>query len=326
MLTVECGAGTPLTEGQRQVIDVAAGQMGPLLHLAQQNARGLIRRAGDGARWAAEWVLGKEHPWRKAAAAGAVALVAVGVFGRTAFNAVGNCRLECSFRQVYAAPFETTIRAVSVRPGDTVAQGQTLVEFDRDDVMLQLRETRSNMTSAKKQMSTYLADQKMSQYAEMKARRDALAADAELLERKVSRAEIRSDLAGIVVAGDLIQDIGRPVRMGKALMEIAPLDALLLEVEVDQGDVAYMSVGQEGRFTTKARPNVSIPFTVSKVRPMSEVRGGHSVYVAEATVPNAEGWLRPGMEGAAKVNVGRRNILWVYSRKLVNWLRLRLWR
>ena len=35
--------------------------------------------------------------------------------------------------------------------------------------------------------------------------------------------------------------------------------------------------------------------------------------------------LSPGMEGAAKVQVGRDKVLWVVSRKMVNWLRLHLW-
>jgi len=323
--TVEFGKGASLTDETRQVIDVTAGQIGPLLHLARQNARNVFKRAGDGSVAAAKWLLGKEHPWRKAAAVGGIVVLGVAVFGRTDFNAVGNCSLECSFRQVYTAPFDTTIRSAAVRPGDTVEKGQTIVEFDRDDLVLKLRETQSNMTGAEKEMSTHLAEEKMSQYAESQARRDSLAAQADLLKRQVARAEVHADFEGIVVTGDLTQDIGRPVRMGEQLVEVAPLDKLLLDVEVEQGDIAYVEEGQKGVFTTKARPNLSMPFEVDKVRPTPETRNGASVYIAEATVANPEGWLRPGMEGAAKIHVGRRNITWVYTRKLVNWLRLHLW-
>jgi hypothetical protein len=323
--TVELGKGASLTDEARQVIDVTAGQIGPLLHLARQNARNVFKRAGDGSAAAAKWLLGKDHPWRKAAAVAGIVVLGVAVFGRADFNAVGNCSLECSFRQVYTAPFDTTIRSVAVRPGDTVGKGQTIVVFDCDDLVLKLRETQSNKTGAEKEMSTYLAQQKMSKYAESEARRDSLAAQADLLERQIARAEVHADFAGIVVTGDLTRDIGRPVRMGEQLIEVAPLDKLLLDVEVQQGDIAYVEAGQGGMFTTKARPNLSMPFEVDKVRPTPETRNGASVYIAEATVANPEGWLRPGMEGAAKVRIGRQNITWVYTRKLINWLRLHLW-
>lgn len=323
--TLEFGSATPLTQELRQVIDVASGQVGPVLHLSRHNARGPFRRIGAAFTGAVKWVLGKEHPWRKAAGLAAVAVLAYAVLGRVDLNISGSCVLEPSFRRVYTAPFETTIRSAPVRPGDTVVEGQVIVEFDRDDLELRLREVGSSLTSAEKEMDTYLAQQKMPQYAEARARWQALSAEKELLERRIARAEVRADFAGIVIVGDLSQDIGRPVRMGEHLIEVAPLDTLVLDVEIDQGDIGHIGVGQEGRFTTKAQPDVAIPFRVAQVRPTPEIRNGVSVYVAEATVQNADGWLRPGMEGAAKVRVGRGNVTWVFTRKLVNWLRLHLW-
>jgi hypothetical protein len=35
--------------------------------------------------------------------------------------------------------------------------------------------------------------------------------------------------------------------------------------------------------------------------------------------------LRPGMEGIAKIEIDQRPLLWVWTRGLVEWLRLRLW-
>ena len=52
---------------------------------------------------------------------------------------------------------------------------------------------------------------------------------------------------------------------------------------------------------------------------------GKSVFVAEALVPNPSGALRTGMEGAARVSIGRRNVTWIATRKILNWLRLKLW-
>jgi hypothetical protein len=332
---------TPLTEDLRQVIDVMAGQASPILELARQNDMGPLARTGRSAAKAAKWLFGKEHPWRKVAMAAAIGLAAVAVFGKIDFNVTASCRLEPSFKRIYAAPFNTTIKAAPVRPGDTVSAGQTVVQLDREEVELQLREAQSKRTSAEKEKSTYLAQQKIPQWAEAEARHEALGAEIELLQRHLAKTTIKALDAGIVISGDLRQDIDRQVRMGEQLMEIAPLSELVLEVELDQGDVSYIQPGQSGRFTTKARPSVSTDFAVTKIHPTPEARSGASVYVAEATVANpadaayanaddpssanAAGWLRPGMEGAAKIKVDRRNVTWVLTRKLINWLRLRLW-
>jgi multidrug efflux pump subunit AcrA (membrane-fusion protein) len=241
------------------------------------------------------------------------------------FKISGNCVLEPSFRRVYGAPFDTTIKAAPLRPGDLVDPGQTVVEFDREEVEAQLREARSKRVAAEKEMMTYLTEQKVSQYAEAQARCDALAAQVELLERHLARTTVKADFAGMIVSGDLKQDIGRTVRLGQELIELAPLNELLLQVEVEQGDVVYVKEGQGGQFTAKARPGVAMPFVVARVHPTPEVRKGESVYVIEGTVANTDGWLRPGMEGAAKITVGWRNITWVATRKVLNWLRLRLW-
>ena len=49
-----------------------------------------------------------------------------------------------------------------------------------------------------------------------------------------------------------------------------------------------------------------------------------NVFIVEARVENAEGWLRPGMEAAAKIRVGRHNITYVWTRKLADWVRMKL--
>ncbi|MGD2176058.1 MAG: hypothetical protein PVJ27_11690, partial [Candidatus Brocadiaceae bacterium] len=203
-------------EELRRVIDVTAGQVGPLLHLARQNSRGPFRRTRDALAAAARWVFGREHPWRKAAVVAAVCVLAFAIFGRTDFNVTGSCRLIPSFRRVYAAPFNTTIQAAPVRPGDTVAEGDLIVRFDRQDLELSLREAMSKRTSVAKEMSTYLVqEEKVPQYAEARARLEALDAEIELLKRRLERTDVRAEFPGIVIEGDLSQDIGRPVQMGE---------------------------------------------------------------------------------------------------------------
>ncbi len=318
-------AADELPPGAREVIDVAAGQIGPILRLAQLNERPLARRLGDATRAAVRWVFGREHPGRRAAIAALLALLAFAVFGRWDFNLSGNCVLTPSFRRIYAAPYDTTIKEAPLRPGDEVAVGSLLLSFDRDEIDLQLRESLAKRASVEKEMASYLAEQKLSRYAEAQARADALAAEIALLQRHAEKARVEADFPGLLLRGDLSRDIGRPVRTGQELLEVAPLDKLILEISIAQEDIAHVRLGMQGEFTTRAQPDEVVPFKLSKLHPMPETRDGENVYVAEALVPNPDGSLRPGIEGVARLKAGRRNVTWVASRKLLNWLRLRLW-
>ena len=47
-----------------------------------------------------------------------------------------------------------------------------------------------------------------------------------LAEEKLARATLVAPFDGIVVSGDLSQQLGTPVEQGKLLFEIAPLEAL----------------------------------------------------------------------------------------------------
>ncbi len=313
------------SEEKRQVVHVLAGQVGPVLGLALENDRGVPKRVADGLASAGKWLFGREHPWRKVAAVVLAALVLFGVFGRVHFSVSGSCRLAPAELYVYAAPFDATIEAAPVRPGDTVEPGQVLVEFERDELELRLREALSNRSSQQAQARVLLDEGKTAQYAEARARLQALDAEVQLLEDRLARTTLRARVEGIVIAGDLRQDIGRPVQMGEQLVEVAPLDRLLLEMRVAQGDVTYVEPGQPGTFTTKAQPGREIQFKVGGVRPLPETQDAASYYIAEAIIPASGRPLRPGMEGAARVRVGRRHVTWVLTRQLVDWVRLHVW-
>jgi hypothetical protein len=45
----------------------------------------------------------------------------------------------------------------------------------------------------------------------------------------------------------------------------------------------------------------------------------------EATAKGATENLRPGMEGVGKIQVERRKLLWIWTHKLVHWVRMWVW-
>ena len=120
--------------------------------------------------------------------------------------------------------------------------------------------------------------------------------------------------------------LGSPVEKGKALFEIAPLNSYRLIVQVDERDVRYISVGQSGTVALAGMPGDPLPMTLSKITPVTVAEEGRNSFRVEARLSELGLHLRPGMEGVAKIEAGRRSIVWIWTHPVVDWLRLAAWK
>ena len=62
-----------------------------------------------------------------------------------------------------------------------------------------------------------------------------------------------------------------------------------------------------------------------KITPVSTAREGRNYFRVEATLERTPANLRPGMEGVGKIEIGRRRLIWIWTRQAVNWVRLQIW-
>jgi hypothetical protein len=74
-----------------------------------------------------------------------------------------------------------------------------------------------------------------------------------------------------------------------------------------------------------AFPDDTIGFTVQKVTPVSTPRDGRNFFRVEAQLDSTDPRMRPGMEGVGKVDVDERRYIWIWTRSVVDSLRLMLW-
>jgi hypothetical protein len=85
-------------------------------------------------------------------------------------------------------------------------------------------------------------------------------------------------------------------------------------------------VGQRGKLMLSSMPGEDFPFVVNKITLVSVAKEGRNYFRVEARLEDTSGRIRPGMEGVGKVYVDKRRIIWIWSRELINWLRLEIWR
>ncbi len=167
--------------------------------------------------------------------------------------------------------------------------------------------------------------QDRTQISILRAQIDQAAAQLGLAEEALARTEVVAPFDGIVLEGDLDRSLGSPVERGSVLFEIAPLDGYRIIVEVDGRDIADVAVGQTGRLTLAALPDEPVSLVVERITPISTARDGRNYFRVEAALEEPIAALRPGMEGVAKIDAGRRQRIWIWTHGLLDWLRLQLW-
>ncbi len=121
---------------------------------------------------------------------------------------------------------------------------------------------------------------------------------------------IRSPIAGIVVAGDLAKSQGVPLTVGQTLFEIAPLEAMIVEIAIPEDDIRFVTSRMCVDIRLDAFPFERWSATLDRISPRSELKDNENVFIGEATIPNPGGKLRPGMRGKARITTIRRPLGW----------------
>lgn len=117
----------------------------------------------------------------------------------------------------------------------------------------------------------------------------------------LEKAAIRSPIAGVVLSRAV--DPGNAVAaslQAVTLFTLAEdLTKMKLQVNIDEADVGQVRAGQAAHFTVSAWPSRRYPATVTRVGFGPTTKDNVVTYLADLTVDNTDGSLRPGMTATA---------------------------
>jgi hypothetical protein len=324
-LTLERPADRPFDPLTVELCEALAALAGPVLEIQRRDDRWLAAKAVETCRIWLGHLIGPRHVALKLAVAGAVAVVLFFSFAKGDFRVSATTTLEPEIRRAAVAAFNGYIAEARVRAGDVVRQDQVLAALDDREMRLERLKWLSQHEQLVKQYRQAMAKHEAAQVRILTAQIDQASAQLALLEDQLSRTRVAAPFNGVVVTGDLSQMLGSPVERGQVLFEIAPLDAYRLILQVDERDIADVSVGQRGQLLLSAFPEAPLPFRVEAVTPVSTAREGRNYFRVEAQLESTPQRLRPGMEGVGKVEVDRRLLIWIWTRQVIDWVRLKLW-
>jgi hypothetical protein len=262
--------------------------------------------------------------WRYGLFAGVLALSAV-LAVPVPYRVGGKARVEGESQRALVAPADGFLRAAHARPGDHVKAGQVLIEMADQDLQLQRRKWTSELSQQESAYATALARSERSTMVIALARAEEARAQLALIDAELARGQIGAPFDGVVIDGDLNQALGAPVERGKVLMMLAPGDRHRVVVDIDERDIAGVRAGQNGTLALSALPWDSLPIKVTRVTPIAKTVDGNNVFEVEAQIAGDAGSIRPGLEGVAKLRVGREPLAWTALHRLADWLRMAAW-
>jgi len=302
-----------------------AALVGPVLDIKRREDRLIVTKAAEALRNQLARLIGPRHYGAKLVA---ILLIAVVTFLSVAegdYRVSADATLEGSIQRVIVAPIVGYIKAAHARAGDLVAEGDPLVTMDDRDLRLEYLKWSSQKEQVLREHRDAFAQHDGTQVNILKAQLKQAEAQLELLHEQITRTRITAPFGGIIVSGDLSQQLGAPVERGQVLMEIAPLDSYRVILQVDEREVSDIVVGQRGQLILTALPGEKLPFVVEKVTPVSVTQEGQNSFRVEARLERVTVLLRPGMQGTGKVEIDRRKRIWIWTHKTVDWLHLWLW-
>src|ERR1019366_6638214 len=157
------------------------------------------------------------------------------------------------------------------------------------------------------------------------ARRDEMRARAALAEEKLERTRLRAPEAGVVLTPRLEERVGQLLTAGAEFAVLAGTSAVLVEVAVPERDASLLAAGQKVDVKVNSYPYRTFPGAVVHLGAAVREEGEDRFVIAEARVENADGLLRPGMLGKAKVSTGTQRLIRALLRKPARWFWALLW-
>jgi multidrug resistance efflux pump len=325
-LTFERPPGAAFDENTVTLCDCVASLLGPVLEEKRQNDRLIIFKAVESVSAQLQRLFGPRYFGRKLAVGVAVIVVAFFSLAKATYSVTASAVLEGSVQRALVAPFDGYIGSQHMRPGDVVHAGDLIATLDDRDLVLERLKWATKGAEQEREYAKALAKQERADASIVQAQIEQAKAQVDLLDAEIARTRIVAPFDGVVISGDLSQSVGGAVKRGDELFQIAPLDSYRVVLKIDERDIADIQPGQTGTLLVTSIPLQPLHYRVSRVTPIAEAEEGVNVFRVEATLDELADRLRPGMKGVSKTEVDTRLLIRIWTRRLVSWLQIVLWK
>ena len=324
-LTLERSNGVSFDQRTLDLCETMASMIGPILDAKQKADRSFLSKGWYSLKEYKSKLFGQSHELLKLITTGFIALVLFSIFAEGDYRISADTTLEGSTQRVIVTPFDGFIYEANIRAGDEVKKDMLLVKLDDKELLLEKAKWQSQIRQYMTEYRNALGQDERSKISVLKSQLGQAESQLDLVNAKLSRANITAPFDGVVVSGDLSQSLGSPSQRGDVLFEIAPLDSYRIILEVDERDVGHIQINQKGELVLNGHSDKIMSFNVTRVMPISNPREGRNYFRVEASFDKSYEFLRPGMNGVGKISIDQRRLVSIWSKEMLDWLRLTFW-
>jgi HlyD family secretion protein len=236
-----------------------------------------------------------------------------------------------------------TIVKMPVDVGSNVRTGDLLVQIDPRDVQNQYDQAAADLSSATVSRAVALAQrnrsadlykqriitaQEMEQATLTFANADAAVIKARtnlsIARVRLQDATVRAPTNGTIIErpvseGTVITSATTSASGGTTILKMADLSKVRMRAFVNETDIGNVKPGQAATVTVDAFPNRRFVGIVEMVEPQAVVQSSVTMFPVLVSLSNADGALKPGMNGAVTMDIARKdNVLAVPSDAIRN--------
>ncbi|MCK5944920.1 MAG: biotin/lipoyl-binding protein, partial [Planctomycetes bacterium] len=178
-----------------------------LLPLTRLATRSLARHAWDSVHklWQR---LGHRRRRTMLTVGAAIAACAWLMFGTLTYRITVPCVVAAMEPRVISCPRDGILAELFVRPGDLVHEGQLLAELDSHDDQLRKAELAAELLTIDAQIDVALGDHDSGKLRVLEAQRQGIESQLAVVARRIEHARIRSPIEGVILAGELREQVG----------------------------------------------------------------------------------------------------------------------
>ena len=325
VVVMERDAADPFNDATLHLLRLVAEYVGPTVWTRRLADRGILAVSRDRTIELSQLAVGPEKTGAKMLALAALLLLLVSVVVPVKDRVPGTGRIIAEVRRQISAPFQGQIKEVFVQEGDFVEKGAKLLELDSTRAQYQRIQKENEIASLAIQADEARAKGKLHDAMRLESQAAISRAELGIYQYQISQAMVRAPITGVITQGRLDDLVGEVVSPEKPLLEISDQHTINAIVLVPENGISRVKLGQKGFLALSAKPADKIAFTVHKITPSAQVFQQENVYRVDVKLTDAPIWLRPGMEGKAKIQGNRSNLFMIYTRPLFDSLRLRFW-
>ena len=325
VLSCERGADA-FGETEARLLRLTCDMVVPRLHDLRERDRWFGARWLAAARRGLAKLLGVEHTWAKLISLLVLAIAAVVCLLKVDYRVEAPFSLRAEDLAYVPAPFDGYIDDVLAEVGDRVEADALLLALDTRELLLEEAAAAADQTRYQREAEKARADGALAEMRVALALAEQAAVQLELVRHRLGQARVQAPFLGVIVEGDLKERIGAPVKRGDILFKVAALENIYARLEIPENDIHEIAETARGEIAFASQPQLKFPIRVERIDPAATPQEGKNVFLVRCAFESPpQEWWRPGMTGVSKTNAGRRTLLWIFTHRTVDFLRLLLW-